>query len=121
MRPASPVIELDPAMKKLLLIGVSLLAACSSPRAPDTDAAGGALIFFRSQHPIAGISSCLQRRLPSTRAASAHGATELNANGAWLITLTPSPSGSIVAVRPGGSPGRIPEPEMRFAVARCST
>ncbi|WP_235527417.1 hypothetical protein [Burkholderia sp. Leaf177] len=41
---------------------------------------------------------------------------------AWLVTLTPSQYGSTVKVqKSAGDYGRLPEPEMRFNIARCTT
>jgi hypothetical protein len=40
----------------------------------------------------------------------------------WLVTLTPSGYGSTVKVQKStGDDGRLPEPEMRFDIARCTT
>lgn len=50
------------------------------------------------------------------------GSTELLVgSNAWLVTLTPSGYGSIVKVQQSASDdGGVPEPEMRFDVARCA-
>ncbi|MDR5811136.1 hypothetical protein [Caballeronia sp. LZ019] len=80
------------------------------------------MIYVSSARAASDISSCLQRRLPSAQVMRDQGSTELLVgSNAWLVTLTPSGYGSIVKVQQSASDdGGVPEPEMRFDVARCA-
>jgi hypothetical protein len=60
--------------------------------------------------------------IPSARATRDQGNTEVVVgSNAYLITLTPSAYGSIVKVQQSGDDGGVPEPELRFDIARCTT
>jgi hypothetical protein len=91
------------------------LAACSSTSEPELRASKP-VIHVSSARTASDISSCLERMLPSVQ-------TTRNAgSNAWLVTLTPSGYGSIVKVQKSdGEYGGLPEPELRFDIARCTT
>lgn len=110
------------------------LAACSSaPTASDgagtspglASGASDSTISFTSRHTPTAIASCLSSRMRGVRRTSGGAATELAVGGGgrddtWRITLTPAGAGSAVNVRkPSSDDGSIPEPEMRFHIARC--
>jgi hypothetical protein len=115
-------------MKKLLLIIAPLVVtACSSaPNEPEIRASEP-VVFGKSQRLPGDIASCLTSRLSGVRTSVANGITELtigrgSKDYGWLITLTPSGSGSIVkAQKSPGDDGPIPEPEVRVGIARCTT
>ena len=107
------------------------IAACSSPDVHEARSSEP-LVFVQSQRAPSYISSCLQSRINGLRMNTGNGSTELRVgrgseNYAWLITLMPSGYGSVVKVQksPGdespGDDGSVPEPEMRFDIARCTT
>jgi len=102
------------------------IAACSSPNVQDVRSSEP-VVFVQSQRAPSDISSCLQRRIEGLRKSAGNGSTELtlghgSENYAWLITLMPSGHGSVVKVQKSpGDDGSVPEPEMRFDIARCTT
>jgi hypothetical protein len=123
-------------MKKVLLPAVVVLAACSGANGPGMAGAGlsGAevrtsepLIYVRSARQPDDITACLHERVFSVHEASVGNATEIaigqrSSNADWLITLTPSGNGSIVKVQKSvNASDDIPEPELRFDIARCTT
>jgi hypothetical protein len=99
-----------------------LLAACSSASGPELRASKP-VIHVSSARTASDISSCLERMLPSVQTTRNSGSTELLVGpNAWLVTLTPSGYGSIVKVQKSeGDYGGLPEPELRFDIARCTT
>jgi hypothetical protein len=99
---------------------VFALAACSSTSGPELRASKP-VIHVTSARTASDISSCLQRMIPSAQTARDQGSTELMVgSNAWLVTVTPSPYGSEVKVQQSSSSdGGVPEPEMRFDIARC--
>lgn len=111
------------------LLPIALLAACgSAPNASDSAQSGAAplsnsTMAFTSRRAPSAIASCLTSRLGSVRR-TAGGATTILAIGdgpAWRITLTPVSQGTTVNVlKSAGSDGPVPEPEVRFHIARCS-
>jgi hypothetical protein len=117
-------------MNKLLLLSalpaVLAIAACSSPNVQDVRSSEP-VVFVQSQRAPSYISSCLQSRIDGLRMSAGNGSTELTVghgaeNYAWLITLMPSGYGSVVKVQKSpGDDGSVPEPEMRFDIARCTT
>ncbi|HTJ95647.1 MAG TPA: hypothetical protein VL424_21335 [Pararobbsia sp.] len=107
------------------LATLAVLGGCSSPGLPPPGASlGGSapVIYVQSARQPDDITNCLQERVFSLRVANLGNAIQLGDGRDWLITLTPSRGGSTVAVQqaPNGSSG-IPEPEMRFDIARCTT
>ncbi|WP_244814047.1 hypothetical protein [Caballeronia sp. Lep1P3] len=104
-----------------LASAVGTLAACGSTSEPELRASKP-VIYVSSARAASDISECLQRRLPSARLTRNQGTTELLVgSNAWLVTLTPSGYGSIVKVQQSASDdGGVPEPELRFDVARCT-
>ena len=105
-----------------VLSGVAALAACSSTSDPELRASKP-VIHVSSARAASDISSCLQRMIPSAQTRRDQGSTELLVgSNAWLVTLTPSAYGSIVKVQQSSSDdGGVPEPELRFDIARCTT
>lgn len=98
------------------------LAACSSTSGPALRASQP-VIYVSSARTASDISSCLERMLPSAQTTRNAGSTELLVGpNAWLVTLTPSGYGSVVKVQKSdGEYGGLPEPELRFDIARCTT
>ncbi|CAM2151752.1 Sugar ABC transporter ATPase [Pararobbsia alpina] len=118
---------LVPAASTVLLT-LATLAGCSSPGLPPPGSASSGLggtapmIYVQSARQPDDITSCLQDRASSLRAANLGNAIQLGDGHDWLITLTPSRGGSTVAVQKAANASdRIPEPEMRFDIARCTT
>ncbi|BAN22457.1 hypothetical protein [Caballeronia insecticola] len=110
------------AFVSVVLSGVAALAACGSTSSPELRASQP-VIHVSSARPASDISSCLQRMIPSAQTRRDQGSTELLVgSNAWLVTLTPSAYGSIVKVQQSSSDdGGVPEPELRFDIARCTT
>ena len=117
-------------MNKLPLLAVVpaalAIAACSSPNVQEVRTSEP-VVFVQSQRAPSDISSCLRSRIDGLRMTAGNGSTELTVghgseNYAWLITLMPSGYGSVVKVQKSpGDDGSVPEPEMRFDIARCTT
>ncbi|SAK75141.1 sugar ABC transporter ATPase [Caballeronia fortuita] len=105
-----------------VVAGVATLAACGSTSDPELRASKP-VIHVSSARAASDISSCLQRMIPSAQARRDQGSTELLVgSNAWLVTLTPSAYGSIVKVQQSSNDdGGVPEPELRFDIARCTT
>jgi hypothetical protein len=98
------------------------LTACSSTSAPELRASSP-LIYVSSRRAPSEVFSCLEDRLPSVSTSKSGNASELVVGpNAWLVTLTPSHYGSTVKVQKSDRDyGGLPEPEMRFDIARCTT
>lgn len=111
------------------LLSIALLTACGfAPNASNSAQSGTApfsnpTMAFTSRHAPAAIASCLTNKIGSMHR-TAGGATTVLAIGdepAWRITLTPVSQGTTVNVlKSASSDGPVPEPEMRFHIARCS-
>jgi len=110
------------ALISVLSSDIAALAACSSTSGPELRASKP-VIHVSSARPASDISNCLQRMIPSAQTRLDQGTTELLVgSNAWLVTLTPSAYGSIVKVQQSSSDdGGVPEPELRFDIARCTT
>ncbi|CAB3792705.1 sugar ABC transporter ATPase [Pararobbsia alpina] len=118
-------------MKNVLLPAVVALAACSSANGPGMSGpevrASAPLIYVQSARQPDDITACLHERVFSVHETSVGSATEIaigpRSNAVdWLITLTPSGNGSIVKVQKSANASDdIPEPELRFDIARCTT
>jgi hypothetical protein len=102
---------------------VVTLAGCGSTTSGPELRASKPVIHVSSARAASDISSCLQRMIPSARIVRDQGNTEVMVgSNAWLVTLTPSAYGSIVKVQQSSADdGGVPEPELRFDVARCTT
>jgi len=98
------------------------LTACSSTSGPELRASNP-LIYVSSRRAPSDVFNCLEDRLPSVSTSKSGNASELVVGpNAWLVTLTPSQYGSTVKVQKSdGDYGGLPEPEMRFDIARCTT
>lgn len=108
-------------LRRIVPFAVLVLAACSSASDPELRASKP-LIHVSSARAAADISSCLEGRLPSVATTRVSGVTELRVGrNAWLVTLTPSGYGAIVKVQKSDGGGSLPEEEMRFDIARCTT
>jgi len=104
---------------------LAFIAACSSTP-PQTAANGEPMIYVSSVHSASSVASCLEDRLSRVSESSAGNATELRigsrSDASYFVMLTPSGYGSVIRVTHG--PARSddpPEPQLRFAVARCAT
>ncbi|SAL36940.1 sugar ABC transporter ATPase [Caballeronia sordidicola] len=98
------------------------LTACSSTSGPELRASNP-VIFVSSRRAPPDIFNCLEDRLPALSTSKSGGASELVVGpNAWLVTLTPSQYGSTVKVQKSERDySGLPEPEMRFNIARCTT
>ena len=105
-----------------LLASLFALAACSSSSVPELRASSP-VIYVSSHRLLGDVLNCLEDKLPSVSASKLGSASELLVGpNAWLVTLTPSQDGSTVKVQKSlGDYGGLPEPEMRFDIARCTT
>ncbi|MDG0027066.1 sugar ABC transporter ATPase [Trinickia sp. Y13] len=105
----------------------ALLTACGSTPQDSADARdASAPMAFSSSHSPRAIANCLTSRLSDVHRRAGAGYTELgvgrSASGyAWLITLAPSAAGSNVRVEQARPDDSVSEPELRFAIARCTT
>ncbi|WP_442807623.1 hypothetical protein [Trinickia soli] len=103
------------------------LTGCSSAQRSGTSArASDAPMVFSSARSPRSIANCLSSRLAGVDRRMGAGYTELglgrSANGyAWLVTLKPSAVGSNVTVEKVIDNDSVSEPELRFAIARCTT
>jgi hypothetical protein len=96
---------------------LSLLAGCGSAGRTDLRSSKP-VIHVTSARGASDVSECLQSRLSSVTTTRVEGNTELLVGSdEWLITLTPYGYGTIVKVQQAGGN----EPEVRFAIARCTT
>ena len=104
------------------LFAAFALAACSSASGPELRASSP-VIYVSSHRSPSDVFSCLEDKLPSLSTSKTDGVSELLVGpNAWLVTLTPSQYGSTVKVqKSAGDYGGLPEPEMRFNIARCTT
>ncbi|WP_147432300.1 sugar ABC transporter ATPase [Pararobbsia silviterrae] len=113
----------------MALMGLAMLGGCSSSNVATSSGASPAslggtapMIYVQSARQPDDITRCLQGHASSLRVANLGGAIQLGDGLEWLITLTPSRGGSTVAVqRAMNASEQIPEPEMRFDIARCTT
>lgn len=101
---------------------LAALAACGSASGPELRSSAP-VIYVSSARTPSDVASCLEERLPSVSASRVGGVSELLVgSNTWLVTLTPSGYGSTVKVqKSAGDDSRLPEPEMRFDIARCTT
>jgi hypothetical protein len=99
-----------------------VLTACSAVSGPELRASSP-LIFVSSRRAPSDVFSCLEDRLPSVSTSKSGSTSELVVGpNAWLVTLTPSQYGSTVKVQKSDQDySGLPEPEMRFNIARCTT
>jgi hypothetical protein len=112
-----------PVLHAVSVVSAALaLAACSSTSGPELRASKP-VIYVSSARAASDISGCLQRMIPSAQTVRDQGSTEvLVGSNAWLVTLTPSSYGSTVKVQQSShDDGGVPEPELRFDIARCTT
>ncbi len=100
---------------------LSLLAGCGSTSSPELRASSP-LIYVASQRSASYVFSCLEDKLSSASTSKIGDDAELRVGSdAWLVTLSPNSRGSTVKVqKTEGRDGGLPEPEMRFYVARCT-
>jgi hypothetical protein len=81
---------------------------------------------FTSHRPASAIASCLASHVGGVHRSTDGATTQLAVGGsahqAWSITLTPAPAGTLVNVRKASNDdGPVPEPDMRYYIARCTT
>ncbi|MGI4861329.1 MAG: hypothetical protein ACRYHA_31260 [Janthinobacterium lividum] len=103
------------------LTGAVLLGACSSTSVPVMRSETPA-IYLQSRRTPEGLAACLARRLPDAHLGpgpAGDGAEVLVSGHAWLIDVSPSPEGTLIAAH-RGSDGDAIEPDVRFAIARCA-
>lgn len=125
------MIRTFPALAALTLASAATLAACGSappapPNAAQAPTSAPPFMYFSSQRSPAAIARCLTSHVDGLHKSVADGATELAIGRAddyaWLITLMPADAGSVVKVQKSpNDDGPVPEPQMRFYIARCTT
>jgi hypothetical protein len=103
------------------------LAACGSapPMGASTSSSSDAPMVFSSARSPGAIAHCMSSRLSHVGQRTGAGFTELgfgrSSNGyAWLMTLTPTATGANVRVEKALDDDSVSEPELRFAIARCT-
>ncbi|HEX7682051.1 MAG TPA: sugar ABC transporter ATPase [Trinickia sp.] len=107
----------------------AVLAACGTAAQDASNTNSGrsdSFMAFSSTRPPHAIARCLTSRLSRVDERSGPGYTELglgrSSNGyAWLVTLMPAGGGSNVKVEKVIDDESVSEPELRFAIARCTT
>jgi hypothetical protein len=111
------------AVVSAVLTSVAALAACGSTTSGPELRASKPVIYVSSARTASDVSGCLARMIPSAHVARDQGATEVMVgSNAWLVTVTPSTYGSVIKVQQASSDdGGVPEPELRFDIARCTT
>jgi hypothetical protein len=109
-------------------MAAALTACGSSPSNTGNEAeASKSLMSFTSHRPASAIASCLASHIGSVHRSTDGAATQLAVGGdephsAWSIMLTPAPAGTLVNVRKApNDDGPVPEPNMRYYIARCTT
>lgn len=106
-----------------IVCAAAALAACGTITSGPELRASKPVINVSSARAASDISACLQRMIPSSHIVCDQGNTEevVFGSNAWLVTLTPSAYGSIVKVQQSShDDGGVPEPELRFDIARCT-
>lgn len=95
------------------------MAACSSTSGPELRASSP-LIYVASQRTASYVSNCLEDKISSASESKVGNNVELSiGSNAWLVTLSPTTRGSTAKVQKSDrSDGGLPEPEMRFYIAR---
>jgi hypothetical protein len=119
--PSRRVVPFTPLFASLTVAAIAL-AACSSASVPELRASSP-VIYVSSHRQPGDVLNCLEDKLPSVSASKLGSASELLVGpNAWLVTLSPSQYGSTVKVQKSSEEyGGLPEPEMRFDIARCTT
>jgi hypothetical protein len=113
-------------MKRLLLLAPTLIvAACGSSHGPTTSSTEP-MVYAKSAIPARQIASCLEDRLSRVHETTVGSSTELtigsSSSPSYIVTLTPASGGAVIKVtRPADASDDPPEPELRYAVARCTT
>ncbi|RKP52074.1 sugar ABC transporter ATPase [Trinickia fusca] len=121
-----------PALALIAAATTALLSACgsdpiaSAPQSAATANGAAPTISFKSMRSTSSIASCLSSRVGGVRQSTGGGRTQLAVGRgagsyAWLITLTPSGTGTVVqAQKAHDADSSVDEPELRFHLARCS-
>jgi hypothetical protein len=111
-----------------IVMAVALAACGSSPSNTGIGAdASESLMSFTSHRPASAIASCLASHVGGMHRSTDGATTQLAVGGsahhyAWSITLTPAATGTLVSVRKASNDdGPVPEPNMRYYIARCTT
>jgi hypothetical protein len=83
------------------------------------------VVFASSTRSPQAIARCMSGRVDGLVEKTQGGTTVLTLGRgtdhyAWLITLTPSGTGAVIKAQKSSDDDLIPEPEMRFAIARCT-
>ncbi|WP_147297950.1 sugar ABC transporter ATPase [Trinickia dinghuensis] len=108
-------------------LATAMLTACgSAPLGTSNSGSSGTPMVFSSARSPRTIANCMRAHLSSVNERAGAGYTELDigrsSNGyAWLVTLTSTGSGSNVRVEKAVEDDSVSEPELRFAIARCTT
>lgn len=105
------------------VVGVLTLSGCgSTTRIPELRATPPT-IYLQSLRAPARVSRCLERQLSDVQTVPVTDGDDhvelLIDRGAWLIDVRPVDGGARVAARRGNDGERI-EPDVRFAIARCT-
>lgn len=110
----------------MTIVSAALTACGSAPL--DASNAGGTeapMVFSSSREPQS-IAQCMKSRVSRLDEHAGAGYIELGVGRssggyAWLVTLTPSAVGSNVRVEKAVENDSVSEPELRYAIARCTT
>lgn len=110
----------------VIALSITLTGCGSAPPYGTSERASDAAMAFSSARSPRSIANCLSSRLSGVDRRTGAGYTELglgrSASGyAWLVTLKPSAIGSNVTVEKVIDNDSVSEPELRFAIARCTT
>ena len=84
------------------------------------------MFYAKSARPARQIASCLESHLSRVRESTVGGSTELtigsSSSPSYFVTLTPASGGAVIKVtHPADASDDPPEPELRYAVAHCTT
>jgi len=103
------------------------VAACSSaPPNAELVRASEPVVFASSNRSPQEIARCMSNRVDGFVEETQGGTTVLTLGRgtdhyAWLITLTPSGAGAVIKAQKSSDDELVPEPAMRFTIARCTT
>lgn len=118
----------------LAALGVSATLACAfqalsgcafAPPNAEQVRESEPVVFASSTRSPQAIARCMSSRVDGFVEETQGGTTILTLGRgtdhyAWLITLMPSGTGAVIKAQKSSDDDLVPEPEMRFAIARCT-
>lgn len=105
---------------------LQILAGCSAaPPNAEQVRESEPVVFASSTRSPQAIARCMSSRVDGFVEETQGGTTVLTLGRgtdhyAWLITLMPTGTGAVIKAQKSTDNDLIPEPEMRFAIARCT-